>query len=167
MAWKHFPYYEGILPKGSYLPCVSMVGRALLAGYHRILDCCGRNPLVTRAFGAQRAGNVELCCFLLCFPEQAVEQIMNLSMTSDAMTLMSLYCNDDVLRVATDFILDSHSLLITMHSLGIALSSSHCNFVTSHERHVNHVIIIFKIHLFIHMPLPYSFKHPHKTMYIS
>ena len=29
-------YYEGILPKGSYLPCVSMAGRALLAGYHRI-----------------------------------------------------------------------------------------------------------------------------------
>ena len=28
-------YIEGILPKGSYLPCVSMAGRALLAGYHR------------------------------------------------------------------------------------------------------------------------------------
>ena len=26
---------EGILPKGPYLPCVSMVGRALLAGYPR------------------------------------------------------------------------------------------------------------------------------------
>ena len=26
---------EGILPKGSYLPCVSMAGRALLAGYPR------------------------------------------------------------------------------------------------------------------------------------
>ena len=26
---------EGILPKGPYLPCVSMAGRALLAGYHR------------------------------------------------------------------------------------------------------------------------------------
>ena len=30
------PYKEGILPKGPYLPCVSMAGRALLAGYHRI-----------------------------------------------------------------------------------------------------------------------------------
>ena len=29
--------FEGILPKGPYLPCVSMAGRALLAGYHRIL----------------------------------------------------------------------------------------------------------------------------------
>ena len=29
------PYIEGILPKGPYLPCVSMAGRALLAGYHR------------------------------------------------------------------------------------------------------------------------------------
>ena len=28
-------HIEGILPKGPYLPCVSMVGRALLAGYHR------------------------------------------------------------------------------------------------------------------------------------
>ena len=27
---------EGILPKGPYLPCVSIAGRALLAGYHRI-----------------------------------------------------------------------------------------------------------------------------------
>ena len=26
---------EGILTKGPYLPCVSMAGRALLAGYHR------------------------------------------------------------------------------------------------------------------------------------
>ena len=26
---------EGILPKGPYLPCVSMAGRAVLAGYHR------------------------------------------------------------------------------------------------------------------------------------
>ena len=29
------PYFEGILPKGPYLPCVSMAGRTLLAGYHR------------------------------------------------------------------------------------------------------------------------------------
>ena len=31
-------YIEGILPKGPYLPCVSMAGRALLAGYHHIRD---------------------------------------------------------------------------------------------------------------------------------
>ena len=30
-------YYEGILPKGPYLSCVSMAGRALFAGYHRNL----------------------------------------------------------------------------------------------------------------------------------
>ena len=30
-----YPYIEGILPKGPYLPCVSIAGRALLAGYHR------------------------------------------------------------------------------------------------------------------------------------
>ena len=32
IAWA---YIEGILPKGPYRPCVSMAGRALLAGYHR------------------------------------------------------------------------------------------------------------------------------------
>ena len=32
-----FGYIEGILPKGSYLPSVSMAGWALLAGYHRYL----------------------------------------------------------------------------------------------------------------------------------
>ena len=31
-------HLEGILPKGPYLPCVSMAGRALLAGYHRSVD---------------------------------------------------------------------------------------------------------------------------------
>ena len=29
---------EGILPKGSYLPCGSMAGRALLAGYPRYVS---------------------------------------------------------------------------------------------------------------------------------
>ena len=32
------PQFEGILPKGPYLPCLSMAGRALLAGYHWILQ---------------------------------------------------------------------------------------------------------------------------------
>ena len=30
---------EGVLPKGPYLPCVSMAGRALLAGYYRYMSC--------------------------------------------------------------------------------------------------------------------------------
>ena len=34
-AWER-RHFEGILPKGPYLPCVSMAGRALLAGYHRL-----------------------------------------------------------------------------------------------------------------------------------
>ena len=45
---------EGILPKGPYLPCVSMEDRALLAGYHRNIPCsllicvwCG-NVIATR-----------------------------------------------------------------------------------------------------------------------
>ena len=30
-----FTHFKGILPKGPYLPCVSMAGRALFAGYPR------------------------------------------------------------------------------------------------------------------------------------
>ena len=36
IAWE-IRHFEGILPKGPYLPCVSMAGRALLAGYHRFM----------------------------------------------------------------------------------------------------------------------------------
>ena len=35
ISFPHRQDIEGILPKGPYLPCVSMAGRALLAGYHR------------------------------------------------------------------------------------------------------------------------------------
>ena len=31
-------HIKAILPKGPYLPCVSMAGRALLAGYHRYIQ---------------------------------------------------------------------------------------------------------------------------------
>ena len=37
LALTSFIQFEGILPKGPYLPCVSMAGRALLAGYPRII----------------------------------------------------------------------------------------------------------------------------------
>ena len=46
LAWKYMAEhssgglrydYEGILPNGPYLPWVSMAGRALLAGYHRLV----------------------------------------------------------------------------------------------------------------------------------
>ena len=36
----HWLHIEGILPKGPYLPCVSMPDRALLAGYHRYVYSC-------------------------------------------------------------------------------------------------------------------------------
>ena len=32
------PSLRGYPAKGPYLPCVSMVGRALLAGYHRLAE---------------------------------------------------------------------------------------------------------------------------------
>ena len=51
-------HLQGILLKGSYLPCVSMAGRALLAGYHWhhsaifnciwaiTYSCCSRNVMM-------------------------------------------------------------------------------------------------------------------------
>ena len=50
------PYIEGFLPKGPYLPCVSMAGMAYLAGYHRYWYNCRSNfvtcsLLVTRYSG--------------------------------------------------------------------------------------------------------------------
>ena len=45
------PHHDGILPRGPYLPCVSMAGRALLAGYPRIYTVvcprhiCNRHPV--------------------------------------------------------------------------------------------------------------------------
>ena len=39
VSWQFRKKCEGILPKGPYLPWVSMAGRALLAGYHRICSC--------------------------------------------------------------------------------------------------------------------------------
>ena len=38
IPWYSWLHIEGILPIGPYLPCVSMAGRALLAGYHRYMD---------------------------------------------------------------------------------------------------------------------------------
>ena len=34
---RHGKYFEDIMPKGPYPPCVNMAGRALLAGYHRFV----------------------------------------------------------------------------------------------------------------------------------
>ena len=65
ITWKHFLHY---------CPFVS--------GIH----WCG--------FLSQRACNAELWCFLYCYPEQTVEQAVELLVIWDAMTLMWLYCND-------------------------------------------------------------------------
>ena len=32
-------HFDGVMPKGPYLPCASMAGRALLAGCHRFILC--------------------------------------------------------------------------------------------------------------------------------
>ena len=44
MYMTHYSHFEGILLKGPYLPCVSMAGRALLAGYR------GFQYMVTRMY---------------------------------------------------------------------------------------------------------------------
>ena len=55
-------YFEGILPKGPYLPCVSMAGRALLAGYHQIYIFfniqCYTFSLPTSIPWSQKAGDI-------------------------------------------------------------------------------------------------------------
>ena len=42
---RHQEHIEGILPKGPYLTCVSMAGRALLTGYHRHQNTITRRPI--------------------------------------------------------------------------------------------------------------------------
>ena len=53
-------HIEGILPKGPYLPCVSMAGWALLAGYPRYLALRAGNTRVTGGFLSHGASNAEL-----------------------------------------------------------------------------------------------------------
>ena len=43
-------YMEGILPKGPYLPCISMAGRALLAVYHRYIKLLQLEQLLPRDY---------------------------------------------------------------------------------------------------------------------
>ena len=56
-------YCEGVLPKGSYLPCVSMAGRALSAGYPRFVlyGTKGKSPCILLcrhcAMASQTPGN--------------------------------------------------------------------------------------------------------------
>ena len=42
--WLHI---DGILPKGPYLPCIGMAGKALLAGYPRYMVTCAASVLAT------------------------------------------------------------------------------------------------------------------------
>ena len=50
---------EGILPKGPYLPCVSMAGRALLAGYPRNIECRHIDIFVTNCTGSCHFDNLQ------------------------------------------------------------------------------------------------------------
>ena len=53
--------YEGILPKGPYLPCVSMAGRALLAGYPQYTNCFSSTKTIAVKIGAVCILTIMLC----------------------------------------------------------------------------------------------------------
>ena len=63
MPWKlflHYRTFRGYPAKRALsLPCVSMAGRALLAGYPRFMG----DPSLTGVLPRQREGNAELWCF--------------------------------------------------------------------------------------------------------
>ena len=63
------PHNEGILPKGPYLPCVSMAGRALLAGYHRIINPCHVEFIL---------GNIKIYFQLLSFQNSLMAQVTDI-----------------------------------------------------------------------------------------
>ena len=88
MTEKCFPCIAGILQKGPYLPCVSMAGRALLAGYHRYVREIHQSPVVSLTKG-QLCG---LWRFLWCQPKHTVEQTIKLSVIRDAMMLIWHHC---------------------------------------------------------------------------
>ena len=66
---------EGILPKGPYLPCVSMAGRALLAGYVEINPCsidqCFDWYMKKKIHGYDETGECESCLTHLPLDEMA------------------------------------------------------------------------------------------------
>ena len=70
---------EGILPKGPYLPCVSMAGRALSAGYPRY-DVY--HDAIMKTFShywhfvaSQKTGYVELQCFQCCQVSKLLQKL--------------------------------------------------------------------------------------------
>ena len=64
-----------------------------------LLPLCGGNTPVTNVF-PQKPSHAKLWCFLWCLPEQAVDQILQLSVICDAMTLtMMTSSNGNIFRV--------------------------------------------------------------------
>ena len=60
------PYIEGILPKGPYLPCVSIAGRSLLAGYHRYAVSAFEGLKLSLFFPTSALNNVWLTKIRTC-----------------------------------------------------------------------------------------------------
>ena len=60
-------HIKGFVPKGPYLPCVSLAGRAFLAGYHRYTCTCISklllNTLRPRQDGRHFVYNIFKCIF--------------------------------------------------------------------------------------------------------
>ena len=58
-------FFEGILPKGPYLPCVSMAGRALLAGYHLVIIPHIENKYIVTATQLQSINKTSLTAYIV------------------------------------------------------------------------------------------------------
>ena len=90
--------FEGILPKGPYLPWVSMVGRALLAGYHRFVLTL--NLITHQSFNSLTYFFISKCSRsgqFLCASVWSVEAYSRLAINNNSeklscLTLQSLTC---------------------------------------------------------------------------
>ena len=82
------------LPVWHLLPChppKGLVPHDDMETLSALLALCEGNPPVTGGFPSQRSSNADLWCFLGCYPEQAVQQTLDLSVIWDDFTLMWRY----------------------------------------------------------------------------
>ena len=106
LIWSLFVDIEGILPKGPYLPCVSMAGGALLAGYQRY-----------RPFGSSY---VTLCAKWLSKTNTLSKRLGHkikkvLSMCESKKTLQSMLCPLSIF-LTHEYFCPTQVLNITSHT---------------------------------------------------
>ena len=75
LSCRKYSYIDGILPKGLYLPYVSMAGRSLLAGYHRYQKMIERERTDvsnTRIFNIVRKSPLSMHGWNICLELQSL-----------------------------------------------------------------------------------------------